>query len=51
MILEQLFDEAAKEVKALKDENNKFRVCVYILLGISILFGLMLIYFFYPDLD
>jgi hypothetical protein len=46
MISEQLFDEADKKVKSLKHEIEKMRFWLHIFIGISILFGLMLIYFF-----
>ncbi len=49
MITKELINAADKKVRSLYVENKMLRLRGYILLGISTLFGLVLIYFFCFD--
>ena len=47
MITEQLINNADEKVKSLFSENKKLWCCIYILIFVSIVFGLILLYFIF----
>ncbi len=50
MITEELINNADEKVKSLCSENKKLWYCIYILICVSIVFGIILLYFFYRKL-
>jgi hypothetical protein len=47
---ETLINNADKKVKSLYSENKKLWYCVYILICVSIVFGIILLYFIFREL-
>jgi uncharacterized membrane protein len=47
MITEKLINDANEIVKSLCSENKKLWYCIYILNCVSIVFGIILLYFIY----
>ncbi len=50
MITEKLINDANEKVKYLCSENKKLWYCIYILICVSIVFGIILLCFFYQKL-
>jgi hypothetical protein len=50
MITEELINNANEKVKSLCSENRKLWYCIYILICVSIVFGIILLYFIYRKL-
>ncbi len=50
MITEELINNADEKVKSLYSENKKLWYCIYILICVSIVFGIILLYFLYQKL-
>jgi hypothetical protein len=50
MITEKLINDANEKVKSLCSENKKLWYCIYILICVSIVFSIVLLYFFYRKL-
>ncbi len=51
MITEKLINDANEKVKSLCSENKKLWCCIYILICVSIVFGIILLYFIYRKLE
>jgi uncharacterized membrane protein len=47
MITEELINNADEKVKSLRSENKKLWYCIYILICVSIVFGIILLYFIF----
>ncbi len=47
MITEKLINDANEKVKSLCSENKKLWYCIYILICVSIVFGIILLYFIF----
>jgi heme/copper-type cytochrome/quinol oxidase subunit 2 len=47
MITEELINNADEKVKSLCSENKKLWYCIYILICVSIVFGIILLYFIF----
>jgi hypothetical protein len=47
MITEELINDANEKVKSLCSENKKLWYCIYILICVSIVFGITLLYFIF----
>ncbi len=50
MITEKLINDANEKVKSLCSENKKLWYCIYILICVSIVFGIILLYFIFRKL-
>jgi hypothetical protein len=50
MITEELINDANEKVKSLCAENKKLWYCIYILICVSIVFGIILLYFIFRKL-
>jgi uncharacterized membrane protein HdeD (DUF308 family) len=50
MITEELINDANEKVKLLRSENKKLWYCIYILICVSIVFGVILLYFIFLKL-
>jgi uncharacterized membrane protein len=50
MITEKLINEANEKVKSFCDENKKLWYFIYILICVSIVFGVILLYFIFRKL-
>jgi preprotein translocase subunit Sec63 len=50
MITEKLINDANEKVKSLCSENKKLWYCIYILICVSIVFGIILLYFLFQKL-
>jgi uncharacterized integral membrane protein len=49
MITEELINNADEKVKSLCSENKKLWYCIYILICVSIVFGIILLYFIFQN--
>ncbi len=49
MITEKLINDANEKVKSLCSENKKLWYCIYILICVSIVFGIILLYFIFQN--
>ncbi len=47
MITEELINDANEKVKSLCSENKKLWYCIYILICVSIVLGIILLYFIF----
>jgi hypothetical protein len=50
MITEKLINDANEKVKSLSAENKKLWYCIYVLICVSIAFGIILLYFIFRKL-